>query len=60
MNYQNEKSLYLISHNELCEIIAYAEQHGLIWIFFFFFFFWFLFYLQTLVLVYEGVVFYFD
>ena len=30
MNYQNEKSLYLISNNELCEIIAYAEQHGLI------------------------------
>ena len=30
MNYQNEKSLHLISNNELCEIIAYAEQHGVI------------------------------
>ena len=30
MNRQNEKSLDLISNNKLCEIIAYAEQHGLI------------------------------
>ena len=30
MDYQNEKSLYVISNNELCEIIAYIEQCGLI------------------------------
>ena len=29
-NYQNEKSLYVISNNELCEIIAYVEQYELI------------------------------
>ena len=29
-NYQNEKSLYVISNNELCEIIVYVKQYGLI------------------------------
>ena len=56
MNYQNEKSLYLISNNELCEVIAYAEQHGLIWIIFLILV---MCYLLTLLLLYEAVVFYF-
>ena len=30
MNYQNEKSLCVISSNELRKIIAYVEQYGLI------------------------------
>ena len=30
VNYQNEKSLYVISSNELCEFTAYVEQYGLI------------------------------
>ena len=34
VNYQNEKSLYVISNNELCEIIAYVEQYELILIIF--------------------------
>ena len=28
VNYQNEKSLYVTSNNEQCEIIAYVEQYG--------------------------------
>ena len=29
VNYQNEKLLYVISNNELSEITAFVEQHGL-------------------------------
>ena len=30
VNYQNEKSLYMISNNELCETVSYVEQYRLI------------------------------
>ena len=33
VNYQNEKSLYVIRNNELCETIPYVEQYGLIYFF---------------------------
>ena len=28
-NYQNKKSLYVISNNELREMIAYVEKYGI-------------------------------
>ena len=34
VNYQNEKSLYVVSNNELWEIIAYVEQYEVILIIF--------------------------